>query len=128
MDVQVDASELNTLAADLVKAGPLSSVLTRKAVQVTAHHVRDDARAFAQGIGHAPAYPSSISYETRELVAGIEAEIGPRVGGPQWGLGDILEYGTPRSAPHAHLGPALDKNTPDFLLGIGLAAEQSMRL
>lgn len=126
-EFSIEAVGLSELAGDLAKAGPLSLTLGRQAAEITGRKVRDDARQFASGIGHAPHYPRSIQSEARHPFAGALVEIGPQVGGPQWGLGDVLEWGTPNSAPHTHMGPAMDRNTPDFELGIGLAAQQSLR-
>lgn len=127
MEFSIEHTGLRELAADLDRAPLKQLLLSRTALEVSARHVKDDARELASGHRHATAYPQSIAYEVRNSLTGGEAEIGPTVGGPQWGLGDILEWGTSKSSPRPHMGPALDKNVPDFELGQAIAAEQSLR-
>ena len=106
--MSIDASEVTQLGRKLLVASTLTFAGAKAVVEKAALNVKNDARQRASGIRHAPSYPSSIQYE----MVGIQAEIGPEVGGPQWGLGDILEYGTPNSAPHPHLMPAAQKELP----------------
>lgn len=124
MDINLDGSNLNQLRADLAEVPDNAHANIRKAVQFTAHGIRDDARAAAGGIAHAPHYPRAITYDTTDLGVGrgVTAEIGPDKNRRQGALGNILEYGTVNNPPYAHLGPALDRWTPDFEQGLEKAA------
>src|SRR5947207_14927952 len=101
----IDASELNTLAVDLGKAALEVHVAVRPPIQRAAAQVKTVARQFASGLAHAPLYPDSITYETHYSATGAEAEIGPDKDRPQGALGNIIEFGTSKNAPIAHLGP-----------------------
>lgn len=116
MDVRIDVSDVNRCAAELTtkaqRVGAEAAAVLRKG----ALNVKTDARRFASGLAHAPAYPYAIGFD----VVGdgrsgtISAEIGPDKAKPQGALGNILEYGTVNNAPFAHLGPALDREGPKF--------------
>lgn len=113
--------DMHGLIADLSRAPFRIKPYVRVAVEVGAFNVKRDAVQFASGIGHAPNYPRSISYEVDATATGVGADIGPENDGPQGGLGAILEYGSPTSAPHPHLGPALDREGPKFAEAVGVA-------
>ncbi|HEY9474268.1 MAG TPA: hypothetical protein VIS06_10505 [Mycobacteriales bacterium] len=119
-DFEITADGLSALNAAIISAAEDALPDTRKALQVNAQKVRDDARRFASGLRHAPLYPYAITYDTRVGVGWAEAVIGPDKDRPQGALGNILEYGTTKNPPYAHLGPALDRNTPDLVRGLGL--------
>ena len=108
--------DLVELVDDLVTASAEITVDVRGVVQKSARAVRDEARRLAPKT-RLPHYAKSITYETDYKPGGVVAEIGPVKGG-QGSLGHILEYGTSRTPPHAHLGPALDRHAPDFLEGL----------
>jgi hypothetical protein len=124
MDVEV--FNLNAVVADLEAFPERLAVNLLKAVQVTSRKVRDDARDRIKGHKYLPAYPYSISYDTKVTAEGIEAEIGPDKGKAQGPLGNIIEYGTSKNAPIPHLGPALDANTDDLIAGVEIAVRQAM--
>lgn len=128
MRIDLDGSDLDRLVAALHEVPAGAHRNFRKATQVSAHHIRDGARQAASGIAHAPHYPRSITYDTKDLGegVGVTAEIGPELERPQGPLGGILETGTVNNAPHAHLGPALDRFTPDFEKGLEIAAAQAL--
>lgn len=124
MDVQVTGL---TVVVDDLNAFPRKlAVNVRKAVQVTSRKVRDDARNRIKGHKYLPAYPYSITYDTKATAEGIEGEIGPDKGRAQGPLGNIVEYGTSKNAPLPHLGPALDANAEDLVTGIEIAIRQAM--
>ena len=128
MRIDLDGSSLNQLRADLAEVPEAAHVNIRAAVRFTAHGIRDAARQSASGIAHAPHYPRAITYSTTDLGAGrgMSAEIGPDKDRRQGALGNILEYGTVNNAPYAHLGPALDRWTPDFVRGLEIAAADAL--
>jgi hypothetical protein len=74
---------------------------------------------------HAPMYPRSISYDLG-LAAALrgedEAEIGPDNSKPQGALGNVLEFGSPHSAPHNDGGRALQSEAPKFEQAIAESA------
>lgn len=86
-----DLSQVNRLAVDLGKGTPALVRNTRAALEVTAAAVKAGMRADAGGIGHAPSFPDSITYD----VHGLTAEIGPDKDRRQGALGNILYFGTP---------------------------------
>lgn len=123
-----ETSELRSLAARLDgasrKIGPGLVPVVKKAAQ----KVKDGAAERAGGIGHAPHYPRSISYDFIQWGRGARAEIGPDKGRTQGALGNILEYGTSKNAPIPHLGPALDAEEGPFLEALAKAEADALRL
>jgi hypothetical protein len=129
--IDVSASGLNELVAHLddVPEGAHRNVV--KAATFTANGIKRTAREFATGIDYAPGYPRTITYDVddRGVGDGVSAEIGPdKALGGQAPLGVFLEYeyGTPWSAPRPHLGPALDRWSPDFVEGLEKAAADAL--
>lgn len=119
--IDVDFSELNRLAVSL--AGTTAAILpaARIVIQKSAADIKRDAQAFAPvDTGN---LRSSIGYETRELVASVEAEIGATAS-----YAAYVEFGTSRMAPEAFLGPALDRNGPGFEKAMGLLVEKATQL
>lgn len=123
MKIDFDRSDLNRLVADLEKVPAEAHRNVVKATTYTAHGIRDFAREAASGIAHAPHYPSAITYDIADLGEGIgvTADVGPEKGRKQGALGNFLEYGDPRTPPQRHLGPALDRWTPDLMSGLAMA-------
>lgn len=109
-----DVSDLEQLAADLRSAGQWAQLQARDLVDEAGVRVRDDARRLAPKRG-LPHYAKKITSETgiNRVTGEVYAEVGPEKGG-QGSLGHILEFGTSRTPPHAHLGPALDREEPSF--------------
>lgn len=105
--------DLNSVIRDLSGAGQWVGLQAGKLVGRSGDRVRDEARRLAPRT-RLPHYANKITAETRHVGHVVEAEIGPEKGG-QGNLGHILEYGTAKSPPHAHLGPALDREAPDFV-------------
>lgn len=114
MAIQFDTSEVAAVADILVKAAGVAPVEARAVVQKGALNIKTDARRLASGLKHAPAYPASITYDTRFTPTGASAEIGPDKGRRQGALGNILEYGTTNNAPHPHMAPAAELEQPRF--------------
>lgn len=61
-----------------------------------------------------PYYARSISYDSGEEGLTAWAEIGPDKRRRQGPLGNLIEYGSPTSPPHPHMGPAGDEEEPKF--------------
>ncbi len=117
-DFVVDFSELNALAGEFTEKAATLPPKAEAVVFKGALNVKRDARQFASGLRHAPHYPYSISFDMLDEPGSIGAEIGPDKDHPQGALGNILEYGTAKNPPFAHLGPALDREGPKFLAAL----------
>ena len=118
---------LTEVAGDFAAAAARLEVNAVTAVAVTARKVQQDARERIRGHKYLPRYPTSISYDVRRTVEGVEAEIGPDKGRAQGALGNILEFGTVKNGPLPHLGPALEANADDAERGIETAVLQALR-
>lgn len=123
-----DFSEVSALRASLGDVPARTQPFVRKAIEITARNVKDDARSFANyyfGNGSARHYPSSMEYEIKD--GGMTAEIGPRPGG-QGNLAPIFETGNPFSGRKPSLEPALAGNVSDFVEGLTKALIDGLRL
>jgi hypothetical protein len=109
------AGELGKIAGDAVK--PL-----REVVQTSARRIRDGMRSDARGHAHSPYFPSSITYETKFALGGVESEIGPDKGLPQGALGNILYFGTSKNGPVLNINGPLDTEAPRFQKAVEDAA------
>lgn len=154
-EFNVNISELIELADDLDKAATELPKYLRKAIEVTARHVKDDAQKTVRrrkGLGHA-AY--AIDYELEGFqgpMSGMNAEIGYNKGHAAGNLGNLIEFGAPNAkahmlvvrggrlvnvpvpgspsrplAPSADLQNALAKNRDDFQRGVAAAVDDAMR-
>jgi hypothetical protein len=111
--------DLRSLAHDLSEAPRKAQ---RDAVGVVQHGAVNVKKRWAdnarQSSGtHAPAYPNSISYDLdlgAALTGRVEAVIGPDKSKRQGALGNILEFGSPHSAPHNDGGRALRSEAGQF--------------
>jgi len=110
-----DFSELDKWSADLSHAGRITRQQARGVVSKGGLSIKNEARANAPGGPHTPFYPASINYDINAVPEGYEAEIGPAEGRKQWGLGNLIEYGSAHNPPHPHLEPALDHEEPRFI-------------
>ena len=120
-----DFSELYELAADLTHVPDTANRNIKKAVEVTARHIKDDWRQGAEvsrGGGFSENYSSSIFYDVKVGAGEIGAEIGPELGRPGGSAG-FLEEGGPgvKSAPQHAGRDAVEANEEDFLQGLEIA-------
>ena len=127
--INFDFSEILALSADLGEVPGNAGRNIRKAIEVTARHIKDDWRGDVTGSTLAPGGQRSISYDIRggNAVRGseISAEIGPelRDAGPLVGL---LEYGVPgKNGPRGYGAAALERNQADFQKGLEIALDQA---
>lgn len=111
-------SDFDSLAVDLLKAGPAATAMASAAVRKTALDMEATAKTFApvdtgnlrDGISSGPIGGS------RSLQPGdLDAEIGPTAE-----YGEYVERGTARNAPQAYMGPAFDRHAHQLVK----AAEQ----
>jgi hypothetical protein len=116
-----DFSELYVLAADLSDAPANANRLVKKALEVTARFIKDDARQQADRTGLS-GYAASIDYDITYPGGAIEANIGPNLGRNQGSFGFLEDAtGDVRSAPQHALRDALRANEPDFIRGLEIA-------
>lgn len=116
-----DFSELMELAADLRQVPADTSRNVKKAVEVTARHVKDDWAQGAErsGLG---GYAGDIDYEFEYGRGEIAADVGPTPG-DAGSLGIVEDApGDVRSAPQHAGRDALKANEDDFERGIMIAA------
>jgi hypothetical protein len=144
----IDFPELNRLAADLGEVPEKAGPFIRKAVEVTARNVRDDWRANARGLRHAPAFPYSITYDigagydqsivqaVSSVISGaissarsttITAEIGPDKARAQGALGNLIEFGSVHNSPQGLGHAALQRNEGDLQKGLEIALKDAER-
>ena len=112
-----DGGELDDLARDLTKAGVTAGLKAVVALEVTGPKMRDEIRRLAPRTG-LPHYAAKITHEVTIGKGSVDLEVGPERGG-QGSLGAILENGTSRTPPHAHVGPGFDRELPDAMKRLG---------
>lgn len=123
--VQIDASELRQLGADLVSAGSGIAAKVRPVVVKGAVNIKNQLRSEAQASRHFKGGARDIDFSmTSQKVFGvgvIEAEIGPRSGPGQPGsIMNIGYFGTSRgggTVPDPQ--GALDAEAPRFEQALG---------
>lgn len=103
--------DLEQVLADSARTAPAE---VRKVVARGALNIKTDAKRRVGQLAHAPAYPSSITYDTRLTPGGAVAEIGPDKAKRQGALGNLLEFGSVNNPPHPHMAPAGDAERPRF--------------
>ena len=127
--MEFDFSEIDKLAADLGDVPKNAGKFIRKAVEVSARHVKDDWRKPLEGSQSVPGGARTISYDLTggEAIRGSEitAEIGPEIGG----IGSVvsaLEDGFGgRQGPLGYGAAALQMNEEDFQTGLEQALEDA---
>ena len=114
----MDIDGADRVIADLTRAGLTAGMKAAAQGEISGRRVRDQARQLAPKTG-LPHYARAITYEvTVDKTGTVDVEIGPERGG-QGSLGHILEFGTVRTPPHAHLSPALDREGPEWVKSLG---------
>lgn len=114
--VEMDFSELEQWTDVLQAAPQIIDVEARAVVSKGCLNIKTEARDNAPRGPHLPYYADSINYDTWVTASGeIVGEVGPAQGRRQWGLGNLLEYGSAHNPPHPHLEPALDHEAPRFV-------------
>jgi hypothetical protein len=133
-NLSADFSELSVLAADLGAAPKNVGPNVRKALEVTARKVKDSARDAVRGRRHWKQAARSIDYELKGFqgfgVSVLEAEIGYNKES-SGNLGNLMEFGAPgsknRLRPGRELQTSLQKNRDDFVKGLGIAVDDSLK-
>lgn len=128
--ITIDNSEFDKAIAQLGTLPRNTLPFVRKAVQFNVNLIKQDWRGKLSGNPYAPRVPYSITYDTRELAGGVEAEIGAEKGtGKQGGVALLLEYGAPKRglSPRGYGLAALQDNLDDLEQGIGKALDDGLR-
>lgn len=128
--VTIDTTEFDRAIAQIGKLPSKVLPFVRKAVQFNVTLVKNDWREKLSGNEYAPLVPYSITYSTKELAQGIEAEVGAEKGiGKQGGVALLLEYGAPARGLSARgYGlAALQENVGDLEQGVGKAIDDGLR-
>lgn len=114
MSIRIEHGDLDRLVADLDRVVSRVPDEAEKVVAKGALNIKNGARQRVGAPAHAPAYPSSITYDMTSGRGGPSAEIGPDKGRRQGALGNLLEYGSVNNAPRPHIRPAADEELPKF--------------
>jgi len=110
----VDMSQVDAFAAHLLRAGADALDEGEKVVSKGGLNVKTRARALAPHGPHTPYYRDSIRYDIERGAASVQANVGADDARRQWGLSNILEYGTADTPPQPHFTPAADEEEPRF--------------
>lgn len=113
----IDLDGLNSLVADLDHSPIKVQAGARKAVEKAAKNGAANARRLAPR-RYLPHYADTITHEAAWEKGAAVGEFGPEARG-QGNLGAILEQGTAKSPPQAHIGPAFDLEQPEFIDDLG---------
>lgn len=109
---------LNELIRDLSDAPRKVQFGAARVVEQAAKKGAEEARRLAPRGRYLPHYARTITAELRADVRGqFVGEFGPEKRG-QGNLGHLIEFGSPTSGPYAHVGPAMDLVTPEFVRGL----------
>lgn len=101
---------LNTIEADLGKAGTRASLAGIALVRSTALAIEGTAKSFVPVDTGATKNSIGTDFPNYGIEHAFEAAIGPTTA---WA--PYLEYGTSKMAPHAFMGPALDRHSGAFV-------------
>jgi hypothetical protein len=128
--VQIKVRGLQAVVQRLEGVDPKLRDNLRKAVEITARHIKDDSKKNLQGmvtptISHVWKLPAAMAYHMEGNRYYVAAKI--RANGEQGRQVGIIEYGSPTSAPHPFLMPAALMNRADFLKGVRQAVKDSIR-
>lgn len=102
------------LAEDLHDAAENAVDATRSVVSKGCLNIKKDIRRQWTGFKHAPDLPKAVTYDTDVKGTLVTGEVGPDKSRRQGALGNLLEGGSPTSAPHPAVMPAADREEPRF--------------
>lgn len=115
----IEVNGLNELVRDLTTSPRRVQLGAAKAVTDAARKGAEEAKRLAPR-HYLSRYAETITHEAGWMQgrAAFAGEFGPERRG-QGNLGAILEEGTAKTPPHAHIGPAFDRTQRDFLDDLG---------
>lgn len=127
--IEIDVSEVVALAAAFAAAPAKVSKDIRGVLQKGALNIKNDLNSQAAASTHFKGMAGSVTYDTRELQRGIEAEIGPdkgRRGGP---LGNLFFFGGANGGGGTgDLDAPLRAEEPRFMKALGDVGEKALGL
>ena len=122
-----DYTDLTKLTVDIGAVPGDTSENVRTAVKVTSLNIKNAWKAKLQGSATLPALPNAVTFDMTESATGVESDIGFDKGRKQGALGNISEYGTPKTAPRGFGLASLHENEEDFERGIEIAIDQALK-
>lgn len=122
-------AELTALAAEFDHASRNVPAETRKVVSKGALNVKNEAKQNVRKSApiHSSRAEQFINYDVEVDGDTVEAEIGYDKSFRPARLGNLLEFGSPTSAPHRDIGRALDDEEPRFVAAMADIAEGLMK-
>lgn len=125
--MKADASDVYRLAVQLeAVAGELPKG-TSKAMQVAAHHVKEDWQAGLES-SDVPAAASTVRYELHGNAVSRSAVVASSQGSARLrGYAYAAEYGSPTVGAHGYAQVALERNVADLERGAAIAGENALR-
>jgi hypothetical protein len=128
--MQIQVRGLQAVVKRLEGVDPLLRENLRKAVEITARHIKDDAKANLKPmatphVSHVWKLPAALHYHMEGNRYYVAAKV--RATGEQARFIGVIEYGSPTSAPHPFLMPAALMNRADFLKGVRQAVKDSIK-
>ncbi|PJN24061.1 hypothetical protein [Kitasatospora sp. CB02891] len=125
--MSADVTGLEALTADLARSAADVDRRAQQVVSKGALNIKNDWRANAAATAgrHARLYPMSIGYDLTAVPGiGVSAEIGPDKSKAQGPLGNLLEFGSVKNAPHNDGGRALAAEMPRFTAAVEALGEE----
>lgn len=122
-------TDVQRLRAHLSRGIPRARRDVRAVVTRGALNIKTEWRVNARATGrkHAKQYPRSVGFDVHSFGPDqVLAIIGPDKGGPQGALGNLLEYGSVKNAPHNDGGRALVNETPRFEAQMALILQRGL--
>jgi hypothetical protein len=133
--ISFDFSELDRLAADLESAPKNIGPFLTSAFHVTSLRIKRGARAKVRRRRHFKQAARAIDYDLKRFrgfgASIIESEIGYNEGSGVGQLGNLIEFGAPRSpnslTPGNELATTLREEEADFVRGVERAVDDAMK-
>lgn len=129
--ISADFDGLNHLAASLGTVPANSGPLINSALQVTSNKILQTWRGKLVGSATLPGLPGALSYDVSVFrgfgVSVLESEIGFDKARSQGPLGNISEYGTPRTPGRGFGIASLEENEADLTVGMSKAVDDALK-
>lgn len=119
MTIEISGLEdLYKVAADLRTAGQRVGAKGSTVVRAYAHLIEGTGKQFVPVDTSATKNSIGVDFHGDGRSSEMSADIGP-----QTEYAPYLEYGTVKMAPHAFMGPALDRHSPGYLAAVAGIAD-----
>lgn len=120
-------SDLYRLALDLGTVPGNSGRNLIVAFNVTSGKIRKTWQGKLRGSAYLPGLPQALSWDVTASGTTLESEIGFDKSRGQGALGNVSEFGTPRSPGRGFGLASLEENESDFEKGIEIAIDQALK-